>query len=160
LKYKSLVIIGNLKKDFSRLIKLTLKNIQVIPKPILIQYGHTNIERIDLNNNEIIYEKFIDNEKILSIIKDVEVVIAHCGAGIILETLSSKKKAYIIPREKKNGEHIDDHQIELYNYLLEKKLILKFNDLKNKDNKTDECQFINNNEINNFIKNYIYNEFG
>ena len=97
------MIIGNLKKDFSRLIKIINQNIQIIPKPILIQYGHTNIKKFDLNDKEIIYEKFIDNEKILSIIKDVEVVIAHCGAGIILETLSNKKKAYIIPREKKNG---------------------------------------------------------
>lgn len=153
------MIIGNLKKDFSRLIKIINQNIQIIPKPILIQYGHTNIKKFDLNDKEIIYEKFIDNEKILSIIKDVEVVIAHCGAGIILETLSNKKKAYIIPREKKNDEHIDDHQIELYNYLLEKKLILTFNDLRNKNIQIDEFQFINNNNINNYIKDYISNKF-
>jgi len=157
LKYKTLVVIGNLKKNFSRLIKLIHQNIDLIPRPILIQYGHTNIKKLKLNNNEVFYEKFIDNEKILLLIKDVEVVIAHCGAGIILETLSNKKRAYIIPREQKNGEHIDDHQIELYNYLLKKNLILKFSDLKNKNNLINEFRFINNDNIDKYLRNYISN---
>ena len=100
MKYKTLVIIGNLKKDFSRLINLIDQNIQLIPKPILIQFGHTDIEKLKLDYKEVFFEKFIDNERILLMIKNVEVVIAHCGAGIILETLSNKKRPYIIPREK------------------------------------------------------------
>lgn len=155
MKYKTLVVIGNLKKDFSRLINLIHQNIQLIPKPILIQYGHTDIKKLKLDYKEIFFEKFIDNEEILLMIKNVEVVIAHCGAGIILETLSNKKRAYVIPREKKNGEHMDDHQIELYNYLLKKNLILKFSDLKNKNNQIDKFHFINNDDINKYIKNYI-----
>lgn len=155
MKYKSLVITGNLKKDFSRLIELIYSNIDLLPKPILIQYGHSIIKNVNRFNDQIEYKKFIDNKNVLLIMKEVDVIVAHCGAGIILEALSNEKKPYIVPRKKKFDEHIDDHQTELYELFIEKNLIFDLNDLQNNNKKLFNKNSINNKNINDYIKNYI-----
>tara|TARA_B100001057_G_C22607887_1_gene855409 strand:- start:40 stop:516 length:477 start_codon:yes stop_codon:yes gene_type:complete len=155
LKYKSLVITGNLKKDFSRLIQLIYSNIDLLPKPILIQYGHSIIKNFNKYNDQIEYKKFIDNKEVLLIMKEVDVIVAHCGAGIILEALSNEKKPYIVPRKKKFDEHIDDHQTELYDLFIEKNLIFDINDLQNNNKKLFNKNSINNKYVNDYIKNYI-----
>ena len=155
MKYKSLVITGNLKKDFSRLIELIYSNIDLLPKPILIQYGHSIIKNVNQYNDQIEYKKFIDNKNVLLIMKEVDVIVAHCGAGIILEALSYEKKPYIVPRKKKFDEHIDDHQTELYDLFIEKNLIFDINDLQNNNKKLLNKNSINNKNINDYIKNYI-----
>lgn len=155
MKYKSLVITGNLKKDFSRLIELIYSNIDLLPKPILIQYGHSIIKNVNQYNDQIEYKKFIDNKNVLLIMKEVDVIVAHCGAGIILEALSYEKKPYIVPRKKKFDEHIDDHQTELYDLFIEKNLIFDLNDLQNNNKKLFNKNSINNKNVNDYIKNYI-----
>lgn len=52
------------------------------------------------------------------------VVVAHGGLGTALLCLSySKHKPVLVPRIKNLGEHIDNHQIFLVDYLAEKKLV-------------------------------------
>ncbi len=40
-------------------------------------------------------------------------VICHAGSGTLLYVLHSEKTPVVMPRQKKYGEHIDDHQMEL-----------------------------------------------
>lgn len=41
------------------------------------------------------------------------VVVSHAGAGSILTVQKAGKPLVLVPRLKKYGEHIDDHQLEL-----------------------------------------------
>ena len=45
-----------------------------------------------------------------SLIRSVDVVIAHAGTGVVLSCLQAGKFPVIVPRSARFGEHIDDHQ--------------------------------------------------
>ena len=50
-------------------------------------------------------------------IEDAEVVIAHAGCGSALTALNAGKYPIIVPRERRFGELVDDHQVELARFL-------------------------------------------
>lgn len=50
-------------------------------------------------------------------IKDADLVILHGGAGAIGIAMQFKKKAVVMPRLFKFGEHVNDHQIELVEHM-------------------------------------------
>jgi len=61
--------------------------------------------------------------RMINLIMSSRVVVAHGGFGTALLCLSySKHKPVLVPRIKKLGEHVDDHQVFLVDYLAEKKL--------------------------------------
>lgn len=154
MKYKTIVIVGNLKKNFSRLIDKVFEIQDDLPKNILIQHGHTEIK---LNNHkDIQFYKFLDNQVLINLMREADVIISHCGAGVLLESLILKKKLYVLPREKKYHEHIDNHQVELFEYFNKKKYLCHinefslFSDAKN----INEINLINK-KLNNFLENII-----
>jgi UDP-N-acetylglucosamine transferase subunit ALG13 len=59
------------------------------------------------------YFKFIEENEYIKYIKKCNLVISHAGIGSIITALTYNKPLIIIPRRKKFGEHIDDHQIEI-----------------------------------------------
>lgn len=40
-------------------------------------------------------------------------VLCHCGAGTLLQALAAGKTPIAVPRQRRFGEHVDDHQLEL-----------------------------------------------
>jgi len=46
-------------------------------------------------------------------LKNSDLVISHAGAGSIMTTLVNNKPLILVPRLKKYGEVVDDHQLEL-----------------------------------------------
>jgi len=40
-------------------------------------------------------------------------VIAHAGAGIVILCRREGKRLVVVPRQKKHGEHTNDHQVEM-----------------------------------------------
>ena len=76
MKYKTIVIVGNLKKNFSRLIDKVFEIQDDLPKNILIQHGHTEIK---LNNHkDIQFYKFLDNQVLNNLMREADVIISHC----------------------------------------------------------------------------------
>ena len=63
-----------------------------------------------------------------SYLDNAEVIITHSGVNSIISSMNRKKPLIIVPRMKKYGEHVDDHQIEIAD-LMEQ----KFNVLVAKD---------------------------
>ena len=133
---------------------------EVFLKPILIQNGYTNIKDY-VNKKEtigkIFYKEFLDNDYLLNLLREVNVIISHCGAGIVIESIMNKNKPYIMPRKKILNEHVDDHQIELYDYLIAKKLAINFENSKNFEKTSPKNNLFdkNNKNINQYIINYI-----
>jgi len=66
----------------------------------------------------------IDRTDFLEAITRADVVICHGGIGVITDCLSSGKIPLVIPRRKSFGEHVDDHQVEIVNFLSEKGLAI------------------------------------
>ncbi len=46
-------------------------------------------------------------------VNEARIVISHAGVGLLLMCLRAGKIPVVVPRRKKMGEHVDDHQLEL-----------------------------------------------
>jgi UDP-N-acetylglucosamine transferase subunit ALG13 len=54
--------------------------------------------------------RFIPPKEFESLLKQADVVIAHCGMGSILSALSLGRPIIVMPRSASRGEHRNDHQ--------------------------------------------------
>lgn len=58
------------------------------------------------------WKAFLSFEKLVWHIQESELVIAHGGAGVVALCLKFGKIPILVPRQKRFGEHVDDHQVE------------------------------------------------
>jgi UDP-N-acetylglucosamine transferase subunit ALG13 len=45
--------------------------------------------------------------------RSADVVVAHAGVGTAITALSAGKCPVLLPRRKRHGEHVDDHQVDI-----------------------------------------------
>lgn len=104
------VTLGSQKFQFNRLlIELDkLVNQGQIKAGIYAQIGYS-----DYIPKYYRYEKFLDREQYEDALQKSEIVITHAGTGAIIGAVTKGKKVIAIPRLKKYGEHVDDHQLEI-----------------------------------------------
>lgn len=115
---KIFVTLGTQKFQFDRLLKKIdelvekeyLNNEDLIVQCVYTEYQPKYFEMFAMKPQNEIEE----------IMKNVDIVITHSGTGSIITSLKLKKKIIIVPRLKKYGEHVDDHQVELANVFKEK----------------------------------------
>ena len=50
-------------------------------------------------------------------------MITHSGVATIIKGLKLKKKVLVVPRLKKYGEHVDDHQLQIANAFSERNFV-------------------------------------
>lgn len=87
------------------------------------------VAQIGPNHYKFIYQKVITFSeipfaKMIFYFSRSRLVISHAGVGtVFLTLLHNKHMPVLIPRIKKLGEHVDDHQILLTKYLMERNLI-------------------------------------
>ena len=112
---------GNLDKPFLRMVEAIIKNIDLLPKPIVIQAGH-NLNDFKSINKEVELFAFCDSQKYLNYIKDANVIIVHAGVGAISSAIKLGKFPAVFCRKAVFLEHVDDHQVELIDYLVNKKI--------------------------------------
>lgn len=60
---------------------------------------------------------FLSLQEFANLIDKASLVICHAGAGTLIHILQSGKVPVVMPRRKKYGEHVDDHQVELVQVL-------------------------------------------
>lgn len=103
------VTVGTQKFQMNRLIK-KIDDIAVDypPETFFIQIGNS-----DYIPQNVKYERFISKEKFNSIIESASLLITHAGVGSIMSGIQVNKKVIVIPRLKKYGEHVDDHQVDI-----------------------------------------------
>mgnify|MGYP001575669683 CR=1 FL=1 len=58
-------------------------------------------------------EPFLSMGKFAEMISIADLVISHAGAGTLIHVLQAGKVPVVMPRRRKYGELVDDHQIEL-----------------------------------------------
>jgi UDP-N-acetylglucosamine transferase subunit ALG13 len=110
---------------FERLIREMDKIAGSISEKAVMQIGKTKYEPKNAD-----FFRFISNEEILEYNKKARLVITHGGAGCIMTALSCNKPVIVVPRYKKFGEHINDHQLDLTKALEREGKIIAVYDVK------------------------------
>lgn len=105
-----LVLLGTQNNDFTRLLKAVQENIdnKVIEDEVVVQAGFTKFDSKDMK----IFD-FIDKEKLFKLIDKADLIITHGGVGSIIASLKKGKKVIVVPRQKKYGEHVNNHQLQI-----------------------------------------------
>lgn len=117
------VTVGNATQGFSRLLKGVEKlgkNGYFGDEKLLIQTGSNSSIALD-RADQI---DFLPLDKFQDALCDARVVISHGGAGTLLQILQLGRVPVVMPRMKKFGEHVDDHQLELVQALALKKRVI------------------------------------
>lgn len=119
------VTVGTQDKQFTRLIR-AVENAVIAGKitdDVIVQAGNTKYKSDYLN--VLNYVPFDEFNQYLS---KADIIITHGGVGSILNALKLKKKIIAVPRLKKYGEHINDHQLQVIKKMTEQGYILSCED--------------------------------
>lgn len=82
------------------------------PESVLWQTGCTDVSDLDIEGRDI-----VPSDELSDAMKQADLVIAHAGVGSALTALSLGKCPVLISRREKFGEHVDDHQLMIANFL-------------------------------------------
>lgn len=107
-----LVTVGNPTQPFPRLlgaIQSLAQSGAFGGEPVTVQYGHSSCP----TGPGIHPVQFLSGDDFLNTLNECRVVICHAGAGTLMQVLRLAKRPVVIPRLKRHGEHVDDHQLEL-----------------------------------------------
>ncbi len=110
------VTLGSQKFQFNRLLQAVNK-LQTDDE-IFAQIGYS-----DYKPKHYKYKRFLDREEYAKVMVLSDIVITHGGTGAIISAVKKGKKVIAVPRLKKYGEHVDDHQIQLVNQFTDLNLI-------------------------------------
>ncbi|ELK44182.1 glycosyltransferase [Halobacillus sp. BAB-2008] len=158
------VSLGTQRFRFDRLIhKLdNLCELGVVREKVIVQSGGYHYK---VSSENFVFKDFLSIEEMQKFIQSSEVTILHGGTGSIITCLKGKKKPIVVPRLKKYGEHIDDHQQEIAQLFNSKELIEVVNDMEELNERinsvrnvvfTDSLPFDNGVEITNDIREYLH----
>lgn len=116
------VTVGNAHQSFSRLLRAVSAIIDLLPRPILVQHGHTEFAHPECDS-----VRFISRQQFEVAVRS-DVMITHAGAGSLLESLWAGQMPIVMPRLSRFGEHIDDHQVDLAFALAQRERVIKVDD--------------------------------
>lgn len=103
--------VGSSKTPFDRMVKAVDDLASKIAEDVIIQRGVAAFKPKAAS-----FFDFCNSEKIISLIRAANVVIAHAGFGIITECIKHQKRLILIPREHRYGD-AEGIQTELAEYL-------------------------------------------
>ena len=72
---------------------------------------------------------FTSQDEMESLCERARIIVSHGGAGSILTALRHRRPLVVVPRRRKYGEAIDDHQLELADALSDAGVLLFVNDM-------------------------------
>lgn len=156
-----LVTLGTNDKSFVRLIQEIekLKIAGVIEEEIVVQSGFTKYESEHMKIFDL-----IPMESFNEMIANCSILITHGGVGTIISGLKNRKKVIAVPRLKKYGEHVNDHQLQIIENFAEAGYILPAYEVENlKDTLTQVESFepksyvSNTQNMINLVREYINN---
>ncbi|MFC8619298.1 glycosyltransferase [Micromonospora purpureochromogenes] len=101
--------------------RLLRRLIEVLPPEaeVLWQVGSTVIPRMPAGaRREVPYAEM------QQAMREADVVVTHAGAGSALAAIRSGHRAVFVPRRRRYGEHVDDHQVAMARELDRRGLVL------------------------------------
>ncbi|PWT73893.1 MAG: hypothetical protein C5B60_07555 [Chloroflexi bacterium] len=115
------VTVGSAPQGFERLLKEVDRlagNGMFGDEQVLVQVGHSKYIPVHCKS-----ESFVSREEFRRILKEASLVICH-GGSTPLEVIRAGKVPIVMPRRKRFGEIVNDHQVEFVQALAEKGLII------------------------------------
>lgn len=116
------ITLGSQKFQFNRLLK-AVDELET-NEEIFAQIGYS-----DYKPKNYKFKEFLDRDEFAKTMDKADVVITHGGTGAIIGAVKKKKKVIAVPRLKKYGEHVDDHQIQLIGQFKDLNLIYACEDM-------------------------------
>ena len=115
-----LVTVGMTKFPFNRLLDFANKIAERYQdKKIVVQSGRGKL----YSKKNLDVKSYLAYDELVSLISKAEVVISHGGPATIYLCLKHGKKPLVMPRRKKFGEQVNDHQVYFTNFFEKKGLV-------------------------------------
>ena len=114
-----LVTVGMHTAGFSRLVRAMDRIASQVNEEVLMQIGATPYQP-----HAARWFTFVPPSQMEALCERARIIVSHAGAGSILTALRHGKPLVVMPRLRKYGEMIDDHQIELAEALCREKALL------------------------------------
>ena len=110
------VTVGTHEQQFDRLIKEVdrLKKENLIQDEVFIQTGYSNY-----SPKYCEWEKIISYEKMNQMIEESDIIITHGGPATFMGVIAKGKVPIVVPRQKNFGEHVNDHQLDFCNRIVQ-----------------------------------------
>jgi UDP-N-acetylglucosamine transferase subunit ALG13 len=117
--------LGTQEFQFDRLLEKVDELIakKVIREEVFAQVGFSTFKASGLS-----CIKFLSSDVFDTFLDNCSYVITHGGTGTIIKALRKGKRVIAVPRMKKYGEHVDDHQKEIISTFSEKNFIYGLED--------------------------------
>lgn len=125
------VTVGTHEQPFDRLIEYmdNIKRTGQIGEEVIIQTGYCTYEPQCCT-----WQKFYPYPQMVSLVDEARIVITHGGPSSFMMPLQAGKTPIVVPRQKKYGEHVNDHQVEFTRKVAQRKgnviAIIDLEDLK------------------------------
>lgn len=151
--------LGTQEFQFDRLLKKVdeLVGRKVIKDEVFAQVGFSTYRPSGYS-----CKKFLNFDEFDAMLEKCDYVITHGGTGTIVKALRKNKKVIAVPRLKKFGEHVDDHQRELISTFSERNLVYGLDDtdqleeaVRNMEGFTPDRFVSGNSKIISILDNYI-----
>lgn len=103
------VTVGTHEQPFNRLVQCVdeLKGNGIIEEDVVIQNGFSDYE---IKHCE--HKKLFSSQEVAENYANARIIIMHGGPSTMIESIRDGKIPIVVPRQKKFGEHINDHQLE------------------------------------------------
>jgi len=131
--------LGTQEFQFDRLLKKVdeLVEKKVIQDEVFAQIGFSAYKP-----SRFCCKKFLNFDEFETALENCTFVITHGGTGTIIKALRKGKRVIAVPRLKKYGEHVDDHQKEIISTFSEKNLIYGLDDINQLEGAVSQiCDF-------------------
>ena len=114
------ITLGSQKFQFNRLLKAVDEQVAngKINDEIFAQIGASEYRPKNFK-----FKDFLNRDEFNNWQSKCDIVIAHGGTGAIIGAVKKGKKVIAVPRLKKYGEHVDDHQLQLVGQFRELNLL-------------------------------------
>ena len=108
------VTVGTNEAPFDRLVEA----VRGLPGEIVLQHGASTVRP---GNAQCI--ESLPYEAMIETMRRAEVVITHAGVGSVLTALAAGMRPVVVPRLRRYGEAVDDHQLEFARHLASSGLV-------------------------------------
>lgn len=108
------VAVGTHVQAFDRLLRAVDRAVErgVLPAPAAGQAGVS-----EYSAGSVALEPFLAPDDMAESIRRSRYVVCHAGCGIISAALREGRRPLVMPRLRRHGEHVDDHQLQIVDKL-------------------------------------------
>jgi len=96
-----------------------------LKEEVVLQLGATPYKPIHITR----WARFWHGPEYERILDDCSVIVSHAGLGNAIMARDHSKPLVMVPRMSKLGEHCDDHQLEIADYMAKRGLCLVVRDI-------------------------------